>query len=64
MFQTHHVELGISSLKPSNTLFLHFKSAAKFAKAQEALMGHVRAGSTNLGDPSRVYLRKAQYDWR
>ncbi|KAH8920841.1 glycoside hydrolase family 2 protein, partial [Atractiella rhizophila] len=24
----------------------------------------VRAGSTNLGDPSRVYVRKAQYGWR
>ncbi|KAE9410164.1 glycoside hydrolase [Gymnopus androsaceus JB14] len=64
MFQTHYAELAPSSLKPSNTLFLHFKSAARYAKAQEALMGRVRAGSTNLGDPSRVYLRKAQYDWR
>ncbi|KAF9076833.1 glycoside hydrolase [Rhodocollybia butyracea] len=64
MFQTHHVELETSSLKTSNLLFLHFKSAAQYAKAQELLMGRVRAGSTNLGDPSRVYLRKAQYDWR
>ncbi|KAJ4478306.1 glycoside hydrolase [Lentinula aciculospora] len=64
MFQTYSVDLIPSTLKPSNTLFLHFKSASQYAKAQEALMGRVRAGSTNLGDPSRVYLRKAQYDWR
>ncbi|KAJ3788678.1 glycoside hydrolase [Lentinula aff. detonsa] len=64
MFQTHCVELIPSRLQSSNTLFLHFKSALQYAKAQEALRGRVRAGSTNLGDPSRVYLRKAQYDWR
>ena len=27
----------------------------------ESKYGKVRAGSTNLGDPSRVYVRKAQY---
>ncbi|KIK67972.1 glycoside hydrolase family 2 protein [Collybiopsis luxurians FD-317 M1] len=64
MFQTHYAELDPSSLEPTNTLLLHFKSAARYAKEQEALFGRVRAGSTNLGDPSRVYLRKAQYDWR
>ncbi|KAJ3841495.1 glycoside hydrolase [Lentinula raphanica] len=64
MFQTHYVELNPSTLKSSNILFLHFKSALQYAKAEEALRGRVRAGSTNLGDPSRVYLRKAQYDWR
>jgi beta-mannosidase len=58
------VPLGLSSLKPQNTLFLHFKSALHLAKKLEAEMGKVRAGSTNLGDPSRVYVRKAQYDWR
>ncbi|KAF5390641.1 hypothetical protein D9757_002653 [Collybiopsis confluens] len=63
MFQTH-VELEPASLDAMNTLFLHFKSAARYAKEQEAKLGRVRAGSTNLGDPSRVYLRKAQYDWR
>ncbi|KAJ6473141.1 glycoside hydrolase [Mycena sanguinolenta] len=63
-FQTHVVPLKLSSLKPQNTLFLHFKSAHHLAKELEAQMGRVRAGSTNLGDPSRVYVRKAQYDWR
>ncbi|KAF8130046.1 glycoside hydrolase [Mycena galopus ATCC 62051] len=63
-FQTHVVPLELSSLKPQNTLFLHFKSALHLAKELEAKMGKVRAGSTNLGDPSRVYVRKAQYDWR
>ncbi|PPQ66090.1 hypothetical protein CVT24_000204 [Panaeolus cyanescens] len=48
----------------SNTLLLHFKSAKALAKSEEAKYGKVRAGSTNLGDPSRVYVRKAQYDWR
>ncbi|KAG6846807.1 hypothetical protein H0H93_011661 [Arthromyces matolae] len=51
-------------LKETNTLLLHFKSAKALAKAEEAKYGKVRAGSTNLGDPSRVYVRKAQYDWR
>lgn len=47
-----------------NTLVLHFKSAARLARELEAKYGRVRAGSTNLGDPSRVYMRKAQYNWR
>ncbi|KAL1661316.1 glycoside hydrolase family 2 protein [Schizophyllum commune] len=47
-----------------NTLLIHFKSAKALALAEEAKYGRVRAGSTNLGDPSRVYVRKAQYDWR
>jgi beta-mannosidase len=64
MFQTHIVSLTPSSLKPKNTLLLHFKSAHLLAKELEAQMGVVRAGSTNLGDASRVYVRKAQYDWR
>ncbi|KAF7300960.1 hypothetical protein MIND_00659100 [Mycena indigotica] len=64
MFQTHIVPLDIPSLKAQNTLLLHFKSAQLLAKKLEKEMGKVRAGSTNLGDPSRVYVRKAQYDWR
>ncbi|KAJ6579656.1 glycoside hydrolase [Mycena vulgaris] len=64
MFQTHVATLALSSLKPQNTLLLHFKSALLLAKELEAEMGVVRAGSTNLGDASRVYVRKAQYDWR
>ncbi len=64
MFQTHYADLSPFSLKSVNTLLLHFKSAAKLGKDLEAQMGRVRAGSANLGDPSRVYVRKAQYDWR
>jgi beta-mannosidase len=47
-----------------NVLILHFQCAKNHAKVEEAIRGKVRAGSTNLGDPSRVYLRKPQYDWR
>ncbi|TEB27325.1 glycoside hydrolase [Coprinellus micaceus] len=47
-----------------NVLILHFNCAKNHAKAEEAIRGKVRAGSANLGDPSRVYLRKPQYDWR
>ncbi|KIJ38893.1 glycoside hydrolase family 2 protein [Sphaerobolus stellatus SS14] len=47
-----------------HTLLLHFKSAKLIAKDLEKKYGRVRAGSVNLGDPSRVYVRKAQYDWR
>ncbi|KAJ2920787.1 hypothetical protein H1R20_g16307, partial [Candolleomyces eurysporus] len=47
-----------------NTLLLHFRCAKAYAKQQEEIHGKIRAGSTNLGDPSRVYLRKPQYDWR
>ncbi|KAG6856280.1 hypothetical protein H0H87_005890 [Tephrocybe sp. NHM501043] len=54
----------VSILQEMNTLLLHFKSAKALAKAEEEKYGKVRAGSTNLGDPSRVYVRKAQYDWR
>lgn len=61
MFQTHLVSV---KLKASNTLILHFHSAAKLARQLEEKYGRVRAGSTNLGDPSRVYVRKAQYGWR
>ncbi|TFK38913.1 glycoside hydrolase [Crucibulum laeve] len=55
---------GIPVLQEKNSLLLHFYSAKAYAKAEEAKYGKVRAGSVNLGDPSRVYLRKAQYDWR
>jgi beta-mannosidase len=65
MFQTHVMRIPKDVIKSSNNvLLLHFKSAAKLAKELEAKMGRVRAGSTNLGDPSRVYVRKAQYGWR
>ncbi|THH31617.1 hypothetical protein EUX98_g2590 [Antrodiella citrinella] len=65
MFRTYVVPLDGRTLKANdNTLLLHFKSAKVIAKALEAQHGRVRAGSTNLGDPSRVYVRKAQYDWR
>ncbi|KAF9523149.1 glycoside hydrolase family 2 protein [Crepidotus variabilis] len=69
-FRTYTVSLDRSQgetkapLSDENTLLLHFKSAKGLAKAEEAKYGKVRAGSTNLGDPSRVYVRKAQYDWR
>ncbi|KAH9480071.1 Beta-mannosidase B [Psilocybe cubensis] len=65
MFRTYiHQLLPFSSARSTHTLLLHFKSAKALAKAEEAKYGKVRAGSTNLGDPSRVYVRKAQYDWR
>ena len=64
MFLAYEYPLDLASLKPTNTLLLHFKSAQLLAKALEATHGKVRAGSTNLGDPSRVYVRKAQYGWR
>ncbi|EPQ54903.1 glycoside hydrolase [Gloeophyllum trabeum ATCC 11539] len=65
-FRTYRVPLSSRQLATSNevTLLLHFKSAKLIAKQLEAKYGRVRAGSTNLGDPSRVYVRKAQYDWR
>ncbi|KAF8651012.1 hypothetical protein AX16_004970 [Volvariella volvacea WC 439] len=68
MFRTYRHLIDLtredSSLLKENVLFLHFKSARALALAEEAKHGRVRAGSTNLGDPSRVYVRKAQYDWR
>ncbi|RDB15256.1 Beta-mannosidase B [Hypsizygus marmoreus] len=68
MFRTYTYPISLRSLdnplKETNTLLLHFKSAKVLAKLEEAKYGRVRAGSTNLGDPSRVYVRKAQYDWR
>ena len=51
-------------LKSDNNLLLHFKCAKEIALAEEGKYGRVRAGSCNLGHPSRVYVRKAQYDWR
>ncbi|KAG8881419.1 hypothetical protein FRB97_009614 [Tulasnella sp. 331] len=50
-------------LKTTNNLLLHFKSAKAIAKELERKYGPLRAGSCNLGDPSRVYARKAQYQW-
>ncbi|KAF9465788.1 glycoside hydrolase superfamily [Collybia nuda] len=68
MFRTYTFRLLLtgdeSLLSETNNLLLHFKSAKILAKVEEAKYGVVRAGSTNLGDPSRVYVRKAQYDWR
>ncbi|KAJ8473477.1 hypothetical protein ONZ45_g16279 [Pleurotus djamor] len=65
MFHAHAIPLDDSVTSSKlNTIFLHFKSAKKAAKDEEERYGAVRAGSTNLGDPSRVYIRKAQYDWR
>ncbi|KAH6907492.1 beta-mannosidase [Coprinopsis sp. MPI-PUGE-AT-0042] len=64
MFLAYEHQLDLSTLKETNTLVLHFKSAKSIAKELEATYGKVRAGSTNLGDPSRVYVRKAQYGWR
>ena len=66
MFHEHSVriETHLKSAPALNVLVLHFRSAKLAAKQLEARYGRVRAGSTNLGDPSRVYVRKAQYDWR
>ncbi|KAJ8089496.1 hypothetical protein PM082_014751 [Marasmius tenuissimus] len=65
-FQVHTVPVAEDNFNPKgeNTLFFHFKSAKLLAKELEEKFGRVRGGSTNLGDPSRVYVRKAQYDWR
>ncbi|EIM92628.1 glycoside hydrolase [Stereum hirsutum FP-91666 SS1] len=69
MFRTYRVPIKNAGLLlwgsgQTNTLLLHFKSAYAIGKALEAKYGRVRAGSCNLGDPSRVYVRKAQYGWR
>ncbi|KAH9891930.1 glycoside hydrolase [Cubamyces lactineus] len=65
MFRTYTVSVPSQTLKNSgNELLLHFRSAKLVAKALEKHFGRVRAGSTNLGDSSRVYVRKAQYCWR
>ncbi|KAJ7152225.1 glycoside hydrolase family 2 protein [Mycena crocata] len=53
VYLTHIVPLEVAALRPKNTLLLHFKSALLHAKELETQMGVVRAGSTNLGDPSR-----------
>ncbi|KAG7088707.1 hypothetical protein E1B28_012677 [Marasmius oreades] len=63
-FQIHTVPVSLTGEEGDNTLFFHFKSAKLLAKELEGKFGRVRGGSTNLGDPSRVYVRKAQYDWR
>lgn len=63
MFQSHTVPVSLST-SSSNELLLRFRSARKHGQELEAKHGKVRAGSTNLGDPSRVYVRKAQYAWR
>ncbi|KAI0642837.1 glycoside hydrolase [Trametes meyenii] len=64
MFKTHTLQLPEHVKRNGNVLLLHFRPAKLVAKALEHKYGRVRAGSANLGDPSRVYLRKAQYNWR
>ncbi|KAI0629938.1 glycoside hydrolase [Trametes polyzona] len=65
MFRTYEVPASRQILRDTgNILLLHFKSSKLVAKELEGRYGRVRAGSTNLGDPSRVYVRKAQYAWR
>ncbi|EEB97024.1 hypothetical protein MPER_03741 [Moniliophthora perniciosa FA553] len=65
-FHIHKVPIShdLLKFKEENVLLIHSHSAKLLAKELEAKFGQVRAGSTNLGDPSRVYVRKAQYDWR
>ncbi|KZT22841.1 glycoside hydrolase family 2 protein [Neolentinus lepideus HHB14362 ss-1] len=65
-FRSYRVPINLSGVPESYavTVLLHFKPAKLIAKQLEAKYGRVRAGSVNLGDPSRVYVRKAQYDWR
>ncbi|KAL5495319.1 hypothetical protein ACEPAI_782 [Sanghuangporus weigelae] len=63
-FRTYQVQLVPANLKNESSLLLHFKCAKDIALSEEAKYGRVRAGSCNLGHPSRVYVRKAQYDWR
>ncbi|KAL5534294.1 hypothetical protein ACEPAG_756 [Sanghuangporus baumii] len=63
-FRTYQIQLNPANLKSENSLLLHFKCAKDIALSEEAKYGRVRAGSCNLGHPSRVYVRKAQYDWR
>ncbi|KAI8986300.1 glycoside hydrolase [Trametes punicea] len=54
MFRTYAIPLTASDLTSGeNVLLLHFRSAKLVAKALEQQYGRVRAGSTNLGDPSR-----------
>ncbi|KAG8945738.1 hypothetical protein FRC04_000597 [Tulasnella sp. 424] len=64
MLLPYLVRLQPTQLKDENTLLLHFHSAKIEAKKLEEEYGKRRAGSCNLGDPSRVYVRKAQYHWR
>lgn len=70
MFRSYTYKISLAEsnlnllLKNGNTLLLHFKSAKKRALEEADRRGYHRAGSVNLGDPSRLYLRKAQYDWR
>lgn len=47
-----------------NLLVLRFSSAKKIAKDLEGEYGVVPTASCDLSDPSRVYVRKAQYQWR
>ncbi|KAH8109772.1 glycoside hydrolase superfamily [Phellopilus nigrolimitatus] len=63
-YRVRRVRLDPSVLRKESTVLLHFKCAKAIALEQEKKYGRVRAGSCNLGDPSRVYARKAQYDWR
>lgn len=67
MFRQYSLRLvpAINGAKAhANLLVLHFRSAKRVAKQLEAQYGAVRAGSCNLGDPSRVYIRKAAYHFR
>ncbi|THH14093.1 hypothetical protein EW146_g6196 [Bondarzewia mesenterica] len=62
-FRTYIVDIERSALRHENTLLPHFKFAFLLGKELETQYGRVRAGSCNP-DASRVYIRKAQYDWR
>jgi beta-mannosidase len=58
------VKLKKDEIQVHNILVLHFESAKLHAKKLEAQYGVRRGGSCNLSDPSRLYVRKAQYQWR
>ena len=47
-----------------NLLVLRFSSIKKIAKDLEGEYGVVPTASCDFSDPSRVYIRKAQYQWR
>lgn len=61
MFVPLEAEIDPALLRPGeNELVLVFSCAAQKARAREAAHGRMRVWN---GDPSRVYVRKAQYHW-
>ena len=65
MFVAHRVDVSqvMKAAGEENILQIRFESPDRVAKERYAALHGTRPSLITMGQPSRVYLRKAQYHW-